>query len=69
MAKVTIKDIAALLSTSPKTVSKALNNQPGVSEGLRQKNQRDGADSRLYSQYFRQGLKRTTVKYNLVCIA
>jgi LacI family transcriptional regulator len=37
MAKVTIKDIAALLSTSPKTVSKALNNQPGVSEELRQK--------------------------------
>ena len=37
MKKVTIKDIATLLNTSPHTVSKALNNKPGVSEELRQK--------------------------------
>ncbi|PID59099.1 hypothetical protein CSB45_01450 [candidate division KSB3 bacterium] len=37
MARVTLKDIAAQVHTSPKTVSKALNNQPGVSEELRQK--------------------------------
>ncbi|PIE36152.1 LacI family transcriptional regulator [candidate division KSB3 bacterium] len=37
MKKVTIKDIAALVGTSPKTVSKALNNKPGVSQELRQK--------------------------------
>ena len=37
MPRVTLKDIAARLDTSPKTASKALNNQPGVSEELRQK--------------------------------
>lgn len=37
MGKVTLKDIAAFVNTSPKTVSKALNNQPGVSDELRQR--------------------------------
>ena len=37
MKKATLRDIAALLQTTTKTVSKALNDQPGVSPELRDK--------------------------------
>lgn len=35
MKKVTIKDLAVIFNTSPNTVSKALNNRPGVGKALR----------------------------------
>lgn len=56
MGKVTIKDIAALLQTSPKTVSKALNNQPGVSKALRQKIKRKARELNYVPNMFGRGL-------------
>jgi LacI family transcriptional regulator len=56
MGKVTIKDIAAILKTSPKTVSKALNNQPGVSQQLREQIQQKAHELRYVPNMFGRGL-------------
>ena len=56
MAKVTIKDIAAILNTSPKTVSKALNNQPGVSKELREKIKKKARELNYVPNIFGRGL-------------
>jgi LacI family transcriptional regulator len=56
MGKVTIKDIAALVNTSPKTVSKALNNQPGVSKELRKKIKRKARELNYVPNIFGKGL-------------
>jgi LacI family transcriptional regulator len=62
MAKVTIKDIAALVHTSPKTVSKALNNQSGVSEELRQKIQEKARELHYIPNIFGKGLSGKPLK-------
>lgn len=62
MAKVTIKDIAALLKTSPKTVSKALNNQPGVSKKLREKIKRTARELHYVPNIFGRGLSGKSSK-------
>ena len=56
MKKVTIKDIAAIIKTSPKTVSKALNNQPGVSQELRQKIKKTAEELNYVPNIFGRGL-------------
>jgi LacI family transcriptional regulator len=56
MGNVTIKDIAALLKTSPKTVSKALNNQPGVSHELREKIKKKARELNYVPNIFGRGL-------------
>ena len=56
MGNVTIKDIAALLNTSPKTVSKALNNQPGVSRELREKIKKKAQELNYVPNIFGRGL-------------
>ena len=56
MGKVTIKDIAAILNTSPKTVSKALNNQPGVSNELREKIKKKARELNYVPNIFGRGL-------------
>jgi len=56
MKKVTIKDIAAIVNTSPKTVSKALNNQPGVSQALRQKIKKTAEELNYVPNIFGRGL-------------
>jgi LacI family transcriptional regulator len=56
MGKVTIKDIAVRLQTSPKTVSKALNNQPGVSKALREQIQQAARELQYVPNIFGRGL-------------
>lgn len=56
MGKVTIKDIAARLNTSPKTVSKALNNQPGVSNALREQIKKKARELNYVPNVFGRGL-------------
>lgn len=56
MGKVTIKDIAAILQTSPKTVSKALNNQSGVSKELREQIQQKARELQYVPNMFGRGL-------------
>jgi len=60
MGNVTIKDIAALLNTSPKTVSKALNNQPGVSRELREKIKKKARELNYVPNIFGRGLSGKT---------
>ena len=62
MAKVTLKDIAALVNTSPKTVSKALNNQPGVSEELRRKIKDTALNLNYVPNIFGKGLSGQSLK-------
>ncbi|MCP4401029.1 MAG: LacI family transcriptional regulator [bacterium] len=62
MGKVTLKDIAALLNTSPKTVSKALNNQPGVSKELRQKIEQTARKLHYIPNPFGKGLSGKPLK-------
>lgn len=62
MGKVTLKDIATLLNTSPKTVSKALNNQPGVSEELRQKIKKTARELHYIPNPFGKGLSGKPLK-------
>lgn len=56
MKKATIKDIAAIVKTSPKTVSKALNNQPGVSKELRKKIKKTAQELHYVPNIFGRGL-------------
>ena len=56
MGRVTIREIAALVQTSPKTVSKALNNQPGVSSELRAKIQETARALNYIPNIFGKGL-------------
>jgi LacI family transcriptional regulator len=56
MRKVTIKDIAALLNTSPHTVSKALNNKPGVSQEFREKIKQTAHELNYVPNIFGKGL-------------
>ena len=56
MGKITIKSIAALVKTSPKTVSKALNNQPGVSKELREKIRKKARELKYVPNAFGKGL-------------
>ncbi len=56
MKKVTIKDIAAIVKTSPKTVSKALNHQPGVSRDLREKIEKTAQELNYVPNIFGRGL-------------
>lgn len=56
MGKVTIKDIAAIVRTSPKTVSKALNNKPGVSKELRERIQHTARALHYVPNMFGRGL-------------
>ena len=62
MKKVTIKDIAAQLDISPHSVSKALNNKPGVSEELRQKVKDMASEMNYVPNVFGKGLSGKTVK-------
>jgi LacI family transcriptional regulator len=62
MGKVTIKDIAAALKTSPKTVSKALNNQPGVSRELREKIKQKARELHYVPNMFGRGLSGKSSK-------
>jgi LacI family transcriptional regulator len=62
MAKVTIKDIAAALQTSPKTVSKALNNQSGVSRELREKIHQKARELQYVPNIFGRGLSGKSSK-------
>ncbi len=62
MGKVTIKDIAAILQTSPKTVSKALNNQPGVSKELREQIQQKARELQYVPNIFGRGLSGKSSK-------
>jgi LacI family transcriptional regulator len=54
--KVTIKDIAELVKTTPKTVSKALNNQPGVRKELREKIKRAARELDYIPNIYGKGL-------------
>lgn len=54
--KVTIKDIAELVHTSPKTVSKALNNKPGVRKELREKIQHTAKTLNYIPNIYGKGL-------------
>lgn len=56
MKKVTIKDIAALVNTSPHTVSKALNNKPGVSQTLREQIKQTARELNYIPNMFGRGL-------------
>jgi LacI family transcriptional regulator len=69
MKKVTIKDIAAILNTSPHTVSKALNNKPGVSEELRQKIKQMAQELHYVPNIFGRGLSGKTLKTIGIIIA
>lgn len=60
--KVTIKDIAAILNTSPHTVSKALNDKPGVSEELREKIKHTARELNYVPNIFGRGLSGKTLK-------
>lgn len=62
MKKVTIKDIAVKLGISPHSVSKALNNKPGVSEELRQKVKDVARELNYVPNIFGKGLSGKTVK-------
>lgn len=62
MRKVTIKDIAAILNVSPHTVSKALNNKPGVSEELRGKIKETARELNYIPNIFGRGLSGKTLK-------
>jgi len=53
MKKVSMEDIAKIHNVSKVTVSKALNDKPGVSDELRQKNQGDGQGQGLSLEFFR----------------
>lgn len=60
--KVTIKDIAAIVNTSPHTVSKALNNKPGVSEELREKIKQTARELNYVPNIFGRGLSGKSTK-------
>ena len=62
MGKVTLKDIAVLIGTSSKTVSKALNNQPGVSEELRQRIKDTARELHYIPNPFGKGLSGKPLK-------
>jgi LacI family transcriptional regulator len=62
MKKVTIKDIAVMLGISPHSVSKALNNKPGVSEELRQKVKDVAREMNYVPNVFGRGLSGKTIK-------
>jgi DNA-binding LacI/PurR family transcriptional regulator len=62
MGKVTLKEIAALINTSTKTVSKALNNQPGVSEELRQRIKETARELNYIPNIFGKGLSGKPLK-------
>lgn len=62
MGKVTIKDIAAMLKTSPKTVSKALNNKPGVSRELRERIRQKARELNYVPNIFGRGLSGKSSK-------
>jgi LacI family transcriptional regulator len=62
MGKITIKDIAAIIETSPKTVSKALNNQPGVSKELREKIKKKARELNYIPNIFGRGLSGKSSK-------
>ena len=57
LERTTIVKIAQIANVSPKTVSKALNDQPGVSEELRTKIKGIAADSRYIPNLFGRGLQ------------
>lgn len=56
MKKATLRDIAALLRTTTKTVSKALNDQPGVSPELRDKIKQTAEELHYVPNIFGRGL-------------
>ncbi|GAK51011.1 transcriptional regulator, LacI family [Candidatus Moduliflexus flocculans] len=56
MKKATLRDIAALLQTTTKTVSKALNDQPGVSPELRDKIKLTAEELHYVPNIFGRGL-------------
>ncbi len=56
MKKITIKDLAEIFHISPHTVSKALNNRPGVSEELRKKIQAKAKELHYVPNIFGRGL-------------
>ncbi len=56
MKKATLRDIAALLQTTTKTVSKALNDQPGVSPELRDKIKQTAQELHYVPNMFGRGL-------------
>lgn len=69
MKKVTIKDIAAIIRTSPHTVSKALNNKPGVSEELRKKIKATARELNYVPNAFGRGLSGKPLKTIGVIVA
>lgn len=62
MKKTTIKDIAALLNISPHTVSKALNNKPGVGEEMRQQIKQKAQELNYIPNIFGKGLSGKSSK-------
>ncbi|MBK9151736.1 MAG: LacI family DNA-binding transcriptional regulator [Saprospiraceae bacterium] len=56
--RITIRDIAAMLSLTPSSVSRALSNHPGISETTKQRVQEAvkelGYVPNLHARYFRQ---------------
>lgn len=67
--KITIKEIAAKSNTSTKTVSKALNDKPGVSEELRKKIKRIASKNNYIPNIFGRGLGGVSMKCLGVIIA
>ncbi|GAK51636.1 periplasmic binding protein and sugar binding domain of the LacI [Candidatus Moduliflexus flocculans] len=62
MKKTTIKDIAAILNISPHTVSKALNNKPGVGEEMRQQIKQTAQELNYIPNIFGKGLSGKSSK-------
>lgn len=56
MKKVTIKDLATLFHVSPHTISKALNNKPGVSDELREQIRQKARELHYIPNIFGKGL-------------
>jgi LacI family transcriptional regulator len=62
MKRITIKELAQLSSVSTKTVSKALNDQPGVNKDLRKKIKKLAQKKNYIPNLFGRGLKGNSVK-------
>jgi LacI family transcriptional regulator len=62
MKRITIKELAQLSNVSTKTVSKALNDQPGVNKELRKKIKKLAQKTNYIPNLFGRGLKGNSVK-------
>jgi LacI family transcriptional regulator len=62
MKRITIKELAKLSNVSPKTISKALNDQSGVNEELRIKIKELAQETHYIPNLFGRGLKGSSVK-------